>query len=221
MSSESSSPAKSLVTEDWVGQVPKVDTPFETLAYLKRHAPWASVLVNAPEKYIPVLVPYKLPQNTTENTFLREIMPPTVPHHIALYHEGLSSFPSPDQPSTQVVAATAAREFGTIFTLFALTSLSNGYADTAHGGLIGVLFDELLGMCIACEMETFAFTLETKVAYKKRIATPKVVLGRGRIIKEEGRKVWVTAELVDGETGEVHATAESLWLKSREGMARL
>src|SRR5690606_15965371 len=121
------------------------------------HAPWTDKLLSDPSNYIPVLVPYRLPANTTESSFFRTVLPPALLHHVILYHERPSSFPdaTPLPPS----------KYGTIFALYALSSLANGYADTAHGGLISALFDELLAMCIGCDKDEIAFTLEMKVAY--------------------------------------------------------
>jgi acyl-coenzyme A thioesterase PaaI-like protein len=202
----------SRVSEDCVGQLNRIDVPIETISYFKEHAQWTDQLLSNPNKYIPVLIPYRVPLNTTGNGLFRTVLPPAITHHVVLYHDGPSSFPH------NVSLPTS--KYGTIFALYALSSLANGYADTAHGGLISALFDELLGMCIGCDKDTFAFTLETKVGYKKRLITPTVVLGRARIVREKGRKMWITGELVN-ERGEVYAAADSLWIASRDGMARL
>lgn len=99
--------------------------------------------------------------------------------------------------------------------------MGNGWADTAHGGLISALFDELCGQCIGSELECFAFTIEMKISFRKRLGTPVAVLGKGRVERVEGRKIWVTAELTDGESGMVYAACETVWIKAREGEAKL
>ncbi|RPA83323.1 hypothetical protein BJ508DRAFT_413522 [Ascobolus immersus RN42] len=197
------------VSDDWVGQFPRVEVPPESLAFFKENAPWAYTMATSPDLYS-FLIPYTLPKVDTENTLLRDVLRPagSIEHHICLY---------------KPAAALAAKRtpYGEVLAIYALGSQANGYQDTAHGGIVSVLFDELLGMCIGCDKDVIAMTLEIKIAFKRRLTTPKVVLARGRIVKEEGRKLWLTGELVDGDSGQVHAVVESLWIVARDGSARL
>ena len=54
-------------------------------------------------------------------------------------------------------------------------------------------------------------TVALNITYKRPMSTPGTVMVRSRIVKAEGRKIWVYG-VVESGTGEVHATAEGMWL---------
>jgi len=89
----------------------------------------------------------------------------------------------------------------------------NGHVDTCHGGFIGVVLDEVLGNAVATERasDKVSMTVYSKVYYKKPVRTPSKVLCRAKVYKTEGRKMWVSGTMEDGE-GTIMATAESLFM---------
>lgn len=56
-----------------------------------------------------------------------------------------------------------------------------------------------------------AITAYLNVAWKKPLVTPAVTLCKGRVVKKEGRKVFVKGSFHDSE-GAVLAEAEGLWI---------
>lgn len=77
-----------------------------------------------------------------------------------------------------------------------------------HGGVLPLLFDHLCGMVVHAAQRPISRTAYLKVDYRKvtPIDTPLVV--RGRIDSTEGRKAFLSGELVDGDgalLAEVHA----------------
>ncbi|KAK4146791.1 HotDog domain-containing protein [Dichotomopilus funicola] len=75
-----------------------------------------------------------------------------------------------------------------------------GYRGTLHGGAFAVLLDET--MCAAADNQSqFAFTASLKVDFKKPVKLPGVVLVRSRVVKKEGRKIYVRGT-IENEAGE-------------------
>ena len=110
-------------------------------------------------------------------------------------------------------APDSSSEYGEILNLVSIGSGINGHVDTSHGGFIGVLLDEALGVAAekARPADKSTMTAFLKINYKKPVRTPSVVLCRARLDKKEGRKLWVTGQIEDGE-GNVMSTAEALFL---------
>jgi acyl-coenzyme A thioesterase PaaI-like protein len=97
---------------------------------------------------------------------------------------------------------------GESLTLVSLGSDLNGHEDVLHGGVIATLLDEALGAGI----DAPCFTAYLNVAFKQPVKTPGVVLLRSRVMRREGRKVWMDGRLEDG-MGTVLASAEGLFVR--------
>ena len=85
----------------------------------------------------------------------------------------------------------------TIFLLLSLGSDLNGYRGILHGGMFGVLMDQIGAICAGPTMVTAEMTLR----YKKSVPLPSVVLCRSVIIKREGRKLWTQGRMENGTGG--------------------
>ena len=64
---------------------------------------------------------------------------------------------------------------------------------------------------ICRDEEHGAITAYLNVQWKKPLVTPSVTLCKGRVVKKEGRKVFVKGAFYDSE-GAVLAEAEGLWI---------
>jgi acyl-coenzyme A thioesterase PaaI-like protein len=82
----------------------------------------------------------------------------------------------------------------------------------AHGGVLPLLFDDLLGMIVHYAGRPISRTAYLHVNYRKitPLRTPLTV--RGRVDRTEGRKTFITAELAD-EQGNVLADCEGLMVQ--------
>ncbi|MFI9401652.1 PaaI family thioesterase [Nocardia sp. NPDC052316] len=82
----------------------------------------------------------------------------------------------------------------------------------AHGGVLPLLFDDLLGMIVHYAGRPISRTAYLHVNYRKitPLETPLAV--RGRVDRIEGRKTFITAELLD-EQGNVLADCEGLMVQ--------
>ncbi|KAK1975856.1 HotDog domain-containing protein, partial [Colletotrichum cereale] len=104
--------------------------------------------------------------------------------------------------------------------LFALSRGVDGYPSIAHGGLIAVLIDEVLGVLIQRNMDTDrddpVFKMNTvtssmDIKYLRPITTPGVVLGVGQIKEIRGKKLLLRAVVKDA-NGVLLATCDSVWI---------
>ncbi|WP_158018897.1 PaaI family thioesterase [Mycobacterium basiliense] len=91
-----------------------------------------------------------------------------------------------------------------------------GGNSAVHGGVLPLLFDHMFGMISHAAARPISRTAFLHVDYRKitPIDTPLVV--RGRVARTEGRKAFVSAELVDGE-GMLLAEANGLMVRLLPG----
>lgn len=99
----------------------------------------------------------------------------------------------------------------------------NAHPGLLHGGVMSCLLDSSLGGAVGMAMRETAvtntmFTVQLNVSYKKPVRTPGTVLVRCWVknVEAGGRKVWAEG-VVEGEGGVLHARAEGLWLKGKDG----
>ncbi|TLF75289.1 PaaI family thioesterase [Nocardia cyriacigeorgica] len=87
-----------------------------------------------------------------------------------------------------------------------------GGNSAAHGGVLPLLFDDLLGMIVHYAGRPISRTAYLHVNYRKvtPLETPLTV--RGRVERIEGRKTFISAELAD-EQGTVLADCEGLMVQ--------
>ncbi|WP_433606801.1 PaaI family thioesterase [Prescottella agglutinans] len=86
----------------------------------------------------------------------------------------------------------------------------------AHGGTIGLLFDDLLGMIVHEAGHPIARTGYLHVNYRKVTPIETELVIEGRVDRVEGRKIFCTAELRD-EDGTVLADCEALMVQLLPG----
>ncbi|KAK1979006.1 thioesterase superfamily protein [Colletotrichum cereale] len=95
-----------------------------------------------------------------------------------------------------------------------------GFPGTAHGGGIALVMDEVTGLHIVAqrpegsEPKKNFVTGYLNISFYKPVPAPGTVLVRSWIVKVEGRKHYVAAQMED-EHGEVLAKAEVLYISIR------
>ena len=82
----------------------------------------------------------------------------------------------------------------------------------AHGGVLPLLFDDLFGMIVHYAGRPISRTAYLHVNYRKVTLLDTPLTVRGRVDRIEGRKTFVTAELLD-EQGELLADCEGLMVQ--------
>lgn len=98
----------------------------------------------------------------------------------------------------------------------------NGYPHVTHGGMVAVLFDEVMGTLLALNKRRVAIpgvessvTANLNVTFLLPVATPQTVILSAVFKKIEGRKIFIGATLKDS-AGVAHAKAEALWISLKE-----
>lgn len=96
-----------------------------------------------------------------------------------------------------------------------------GFPQTVHGGLTAAIMDETfggLGVCAwregALGFRPPAYTARLEVDYKRKIPAGSVIVCSTQVEKVEDRKIWMTAQVTDGQ-GVVYAKARALFVAPR------
>ncbi|KAL8349312.1 hypothetical protein RB601_001909 [Gaeumannomyces tritici] len=101
--------------------------------------------------------------------------------------------------------------------LIRLGSGLNGFPGTAHGGIVATLLDEATGSILVLNMLRGvwpmipAMTAYLNTTFIKPVPTSATVLARARINKIDGRKVFLSAVIEDGEGNEL-AKGDALYV---------
>lgn len=86
-----------------------------------------------------------------------------------------------------------------------------------HGGAIAALFDHMLGMTNMLNA-TRGATAQLEVVYTKPVPlqpSGTAVLLQARVDKVmKGKKIYLSGEMLDGETGELYGRASGLWIRT-------
>lgn len=77
-----------------------------------------------------------------------------------------------------------------------MRSAHEGAPGRAHGGIVAGLFDDVFGFALGIIGKP-AFTGELAVRYVAPTPMNRPLLCRGRVERQEGRKVFITGELID------------------------
>lgn len=85
-----------------------------------------------------------------------------------------------------------------------------------HGGVLPLLFDHMFGMVSHAAGRPISRTAFLHVDYRKVTPIDTTLLVRGRVTRTEGRKAFVSAELVDGDDA-VLAEANGLMVRLLPG----
>lgn len=98
----------------------------------------------------------------------------------------------------------------------------DGATGRAHGGFNSLILDHITGTCAHRESgntDPPCATAYLNVQYRAPVGTPCVLMARAWATKVEGRKVFTTGVLEDGE-GRVYASAEALFVAPRGAKAK-
>ncbi|KAI0132518.1 HotDog domain-containing protein [Xylariales sp. AK1849] len=194
--------------------------------------PWCAKLLED-RAVLDIIVPDRRPLESGESNFVRKTMnsPSTVNACVTFFR--MLKHPKSSKPvdasisrSRELLAGGGpddGEDLKNPFLLFnALVELGvdcQSYAGTMHGGLYGVFMDEVMGTAANFQSPHGAYTVQFTTNMKRPIRTPQVVLIRGRVVKKEGRKLYVRGTIED-EDGNLMAEADGLWLNSDKNVGR-
>jgi acyl-coenzyme A thioesterase PaaI-like protein len=104
--------------------------------------------------------------------------------------------------------------------LVTLRSAHEGAPSRSHGGIVAALFDDVFGFVLGVIHEA-AFTGDLYVRYHAPTPLFRQLACRVRLDRREGRKLHLTGELTDVESGELVASARATFIAvDREVFAR-
>ncbi|KAI0848324.1 HotDog domain-containing protein [Daldinia vernicosa] len=96
------------------------------------------------------------------------------------------------------------------------------YPGVMHGGMHGLLMDEVMGTAANAQTTNGAYTARFTTHYHRAIRLPQILLIRGRVVRKEGRKMYVRGTLEDKD-GNIMAEGEGIWLaiERKSGQSKL
>ena len=188
--------------------------------------PWCAKLLED-KSVVGIMVPDRTPLPSTESHLVRTTLntPETTNACVTFFR-----MPGRDERQGNV-GETIEKPFLEINALLEVGDGLAGRPHIMHGGIFSVILDEVLSTIAyqqgggsilyedvvrnatdrSRESEHGAITAYLNVAWKKPLFTPSVTLCRGRVLKKEGRKVFVKGSFHDSE-GSMLAEAEGLWI---------
>ncbi|KAL1844212.1 hypothetical protein VTJ49DRAFT_3868 [Mycothermus thermophilus] len=194
-----------------------------------RSIPWCAALLDKPGLTIQQAESRRLNRTALDALCSRTLnQPGAIPAYVIFYdpNEGLSSShtssSSDDKPLPLITQVSS---------LVALGPLVNGWTGICHGGIIATLLDETLGQIFAANgrhgrlpgkkaaaVPVMTGYLNTKFVRPVRTGTveaPRVILVTSRIVRHEGRKFFMKADVRD-EKGAVLSEADALFVMLKE-----
>lgn len=195
--------------------------------------PWTAALLKKPN--IICRVPQsRISKKSGEDSLFAEILktPRTLRSCISFFQK-----PDPDQPKIDEVT-----------TLLTLGDGVNGHPDVMHGGIVATILDEAMGILQGANIDRDhisavgqgkaegelsespgTYTAYMNIQYKAPVHTPGVLMATAKIIKRDGRKEWIYAEIKQREGVEedyegeeiLCATAEALMIEPKPMRSKL
>jgi acyl-coenzyme A thioesterase PaaI-like protein len=167
--------------------------------------PWCSELLSEPDIVITTTPSRNYKSSTEDALFAETLKTPDAIGACLSFHKR----PANDKARIDEV-----------YTLLSLGYKVNGYANILHGGMVGVLLDETMGILLHHNIKTGripgegAVTANLNITFLKPVATPQVILATAKIREVQGRKRYLDTTLKD-QFGVVLAKAEALWVDVR------
>ena len=177
---------------------------------------WCKRVLTDPS-LIPISTLSREPKTSTEDSLFAETL--ATRHTIAAWQSFYRHLPQ----TTAQTRNDSEPPAGELVALLALGRGVNGHTDTAHGGILAAILDNLMGLTMSLYQSpgTAGYTVYMTVRFKRPLRTPGAVLCRGWLEegRSGGRKLFVRGTVEDGEGG-VFAEGEGLWVEVPEGRMR-
>ncbi|KAI1908532.1 hypothetical protein LOZ53_003692 [Ophidiomyces ophidiicola] len=203
--------------------------PPETLSAFRAN-PWTASFISKGD-YFPVETSARVKKPLGEDAFIAETIatPTTIPHCLTLQHRNpiapASEPPSLPAPPAKWPKITTPPNIVTLFE-FGNPGIS-GHPNTAHGGVISTLIDEMMSVAIAMHIPGYTFneatergriyTLQLDVRFRNPVYVPGPAVLKTWCISKVGRKFWLRAQVLQEEgLGDEKAAAQPLeWAKKK------
>ena len=175
------------------------DVDANAISRLSRHT-WVLRLLNDPAFRL-VPTPSRYVKSTNEDALFGSTLrtPSTIRTCISTYN-----FADSSSAATKEVQMIVLLESGL-----------DSFPGTTHGGIVAVLLDEVMGILITLiRYDYHTVTAYLNVNFRRVLRTGgPPALCKAKLIREEGRKVWIDGTIEDGE-GVVYAEGSGLFIKN-------
>jgi len=173
---------------------------------------WARILLDDPA-YLTIPTPSRIYKKSTEDAVIAETLntKDTIKAWLTMYKK----------PAVGDTLITESR------TLLSLGHGVNGYPGLVHGGIMGLVIDEAMGIMLqlnayAAKMDstTLVVTAYLKTTFLRPAPTPSIILLTTKLREHKERKMYVDAT-IENEAGDVLATGEALFIRAKEPQPKL
>ncbi|QSS59829.1 thioesterase [Histoplasma capsulatum] len=231
-SSSSSSSSSSTPTNP-----PAYAVPAQTLEYFQSD-PWTSSFLSLATHTAIKTSSRTSDPSTGEDAFIAHTIgsPTTIPYCLTLRKKHLDT-PPPKPPYTRFPPPATGPDAPKptpihsgkvdLFTLFALgTPGLNGHINTAHGGVVATLLDEVMSMAVSVHIPGYdenesverarLYTAQLDVRYRKPVRAPGMAVVKAWCVARDGRKFFMRSQLVqEEEAGEGRGKGQLEWVKRK------
>lgn len=176
------------------------EIPQSTKDYCLRF-PWFTTLVNDASLQ-PIRSPERRVEGQSGNAFLARTLntKETIPACQSFY-KSPSFVTIPGGPPN----------LGELQTFYSLGSGLDGHEGFCHGGSLSTAMDQTMGTLARAYPNTHPYTKYLHINFEKPLRTPGAVLCRVWLARIDGRKLWVSGRMEDGQ-GDLYVTAEALFV---------
>lgn len=176
------------------------DIPQSTKDHCLRY-PWFADLLNDASLQ-PIRSRFGRTENQSGNAFLARTLntKDTIPACQSFY-----KFPS------SVTISDGPSNLGELQTFYSLESGLDGHEAFCHGGSLFTAMDQTMGTLARAYPNTHPYTRYIHTNFEKPVPTPGAVLCRVWLTKIDGRKLWVSGRMEDGQ-GNLYMTAEAMFV---------
>ena len=165
------------------------------------HFPWFTALLNDAS-----LQPIKTPERRNENLKDHAFFAQTLNTKDTIY-VCQSFYKSP----SYVTVPGGPPNLGELQRFYSLGSGLDGHEGFCHGGSLSTVMDETMGALAHAYPNTDSYTKYLHINFEKPFRTPGAVLCRVWLTRIDGRKLWVSGRMEDGQ-GNLYITAEALFV---------
>lgn len=170
--------------------------------------PWCAALLHDPQAEV-CLPSSRRPRVHGESTYINQTLntPETVPRFVLVYDK-------PTAPHQRVEVLRG---------IVTLGSGLSGHVDICHGGITTTILDEMMGLLVVANLRRQAIpgpaymTAYLNTTFLRPVAANRTYVVVARIAKLEGRKLFITDTLEDGD-GMLLAKGEGMFVRLKEKM---
>lgn len=179
------------------------EIPQSTKDYCLRF-PWFTTLLNDASLQ-PIQSPERRIESSNGNAFFAQTLNTKDTIHVC---QSFYKLPS------HVTVPGGSPNLGELQRFYSFGSGLDGHEGFCHGGSLSTAMDQTMGTLAYAYPNTHPYTKYLHINFEKPFRTPGAVLCRVWLTRIDGRKLWVSGRMEDGQ-GNLYITAEALFMTVR------